>query len=340
MVNIRSEGVVLKKRPFEFESNGVLNPGCIEYEGVTHMFYRAVRDGNYSSVGYCQLNGKEIIKRLAHPIIVPEHEYEKHGVEDPRITKIGDTFYILYTAYDGYNARVALITTKNMIHFEKHGLISPQMTYADAEDIFNKTGVSEKYIFFESQIKEINGPGIMLWEKDAVLFPEKINGKFAMLHRILPGIQIAYFESFTDLNNKYWKKYLSELNKHVVLDPKYPHENRYIGSGCPPIKTGDGWLLIYHTVEITLTDRIYHASAALLDLEHPEKEISRLKQPLFSPDKTWEKKGVMNNVVFPTGAVVKGDDLYIYYGAADDCIGLKIVSISELLTELKSQIDR
>ena len=335
MVNVKNEGVVLKKRPFEFESGGVLNPGCIEHENLTHMFYRAVRDGNYSSVGYCQLNGKEIIKRLSYPIIVPEHDYEKHGVEDPRITKIGDTFYILYTAYDGLNARVALVTTKNMILFEKHGLISPQITYSEAEDIFNKTGVSERYVFFESQLKETNGEGIMLWEKDAVLFPEKINGKFAMLHRILPGIQIAYFDNFTDLDTTYWKKYLAELNKHVVLDPLYPHENRYIGSGCPPIKTKDGWLLIYHSVEVTLTQRIYHASAALLDLENPGKLLSRLKEPLFSPTEIWEKKGVIENVVFPTGAIVKGDDLYIYYGAADNCIGLKIVSISELLSELK-----
>lgn len=337
MVNVRDGGVVLRKRPFEFESNGVLNPGCIEHDGVTHMFYRAVRDGNYSSIGYCQLNGKEIIKRLGYPIIVPEHDYEKHGVEDPRITKIGDTFYILYTAYDGFNARVAYATSKNMLHFEKHGLISPQISYDEAEDIFNKTGVSEKYIFFESQLREINGDGIMLWEKDAVLFPEKINGKFAMLHRILPGIQIAYFENFSDLRIGYWKKYLSELNKHVVMDPKYPHENRYIGSGCPPIKTEIGWLLIYHTVEVTLTERIYHASAALLDLKNPGKVIARLQKPLFSPTETWEKKGVVNNVVFPTGAIQKNDDLYIYYGAADDCIGLKIVSISELLTELKNQ---
>ena len=102
MVNVRDGGVVLRKRPFEFESNGVLNPGCIEHDGATHMFYRAVRDGNYSSIGYCQLNGKEIIKRLGYPIIVPEHDYEKHGVEDPRITKIGDTFYILYMPFNSF----------------------------------------------------------------------------------------------------------------------------------------------------------------------------------------------------------------------------------------------
>lgn len=335
-MKIKSEGVILRKRPFEFESNGVLNPACIKDKGFTHMLYRAVRDGGYSSVGYCQIDGKKILKRLGYPIIVPEHDYEKGGIEDPRITKIGDTYYILYTAYDGFNARIAYATSKNMLHFEKHGLISPPMTYEDAENIFNKTGVSEKYIFFESQTRE-GRDKIMLWEKDAVLFPEKINGKFVMLHRILPGIQIAYFDDFSDLNLKYWKKYLSELNRHVVMDPKYPHENRYIGSGCPPIKTKDGWLLIYHAIELTLTEKIYHASAALLDLNNPGKVIARLKKPLFSPTEVWEKKGVVNNVVFPTGAVVKGDSLYIYYGAADDCIGLKIVSISELLLKLKSE---
>jgi predicted GH43/DUF377 family glycosyl hydrolase len=120
----------------------------------------------------------------------------------------------------------------------------------------------------------------------------------------------------------------------VVLSPKYPHEVSYIGSGCPPIETEDGWLLIYHGVHDTVNGYVYTACAALLDLDAPQLEIARLPYPLFFPEKEWELKGEVNNVCFPTGAVLFGDTLYIYYGAADERIATVSVSMSALLTEL------
>ena len=88
-------------------------------------------------------------------------------------------------------------------------------------------------------------------------------------------------------------------------------------------------------MEDTPLGKIYHASAALLDIKNPLKVVGRLTEPLFSPKNSWEKKGAVNNVVFPTGAVVKDGQLYIYYGAADKLIAAKYVDINELLTELK-----
>ena len=122
-----------------------------------------------------------------------------------------------------------------------------------------------------------------------------------------------------------------------ILDPKYGFEVNYIGGGCPPIETKEGWLLIYHGVCETTIGKTYHAAAALLDINNPRKVIARLEQPLFSPSQEWEKEGVVNHVVFPTGTALFGDDLYIYYGAADKHTAVAKVSLQELLNELKKQ---
>jgi predicted GH43/DUF377 family glycosyl hydrolase len=125
------------------------------------------------------------------------------------------------------------------------------------------------------------------------------------------------------------------LNDHILLTSKYEHEVSYIGGGCPPIETPDGWLFIYHGVRDTINGYIYSACAALLDLENPAIEIARLPYILFEPEYHWELRGEVDNVCFPTGAVVINDDLHIFYGAADEQIASVTISISELLTELK-----
>ena len=173
------------------------------------------------------------------------------------------------------------------------------------------------------------------------MFPKKINGKYAIIHRVLPGIQVLYFDNFEQLTQDYWRNYLANLKKYSVLEPKYSFENDYIGGGCVPIETEEGWLIIFHSVEVDIKKgRVYHASAALLDINDPTKVIGRLPYPLFSPENSWEKKGVINNVVFPTGVSVKGDKLLIYYGAADNVIGVRQVSCLELIREMKNEIKK
>jgi predicted GH43/DUF377 family glycosyl hydrolase len=114
----------------------------------------------------------------------------------------------------------------------------------------------------------------------------------------------------------------------------YDHESKYIGGGCPPIETSQGWLLIYHGVKETEKGFVYSACAALLDLDNPSKEIARLPYALFSPEYEWELNGEVNNVVFPTGTAVFGDTLFIYYGAADERIACASLSITALVEKL------
>ena len=337
MLKIKDEGIILEKTDLPFENKGVLNPACIEVNGVTHMFYRAINKQKISSIGYCQIVNNKVIKRLDRPILSPWYNYEKRGVEDPRIVFLDGLYYLFYTAFDGQNALVAYAISKDLINFSKKGLVSPKITYDEAEDIFRDSGVEKQYILFEQIYKKRRGHDVLLWEKDASLFPKKIRGKFALMHRILPGIQIMYFDGFPELTNEYWRKYLKELSHYIIIDPKYKFEDRNVGGGCPPIETPQGWLLIYHAVEKAKRGKVYHAGAALLDLNDPSKVLGRLTKPLFSPQEPWEKSGITKNVVFPTGAIVQGKKLYIYYGAADTVIAAKSVELKALLREIKTE---
>lgn len=342
MVTIEKQGILLSPTKLKFENNGVLNPGIYQENGDVHIFYRAVEDGNYSTIGYAKTNEHlDLIERKTSPLITRDFDYEKHGVEDARISKIEDTYYITYTAYDGINAMGALATSKDLKHFEKKGIITPPINYREYKhhlECCNQDKVNPKYYHFYNLFAEIglvDEQNRLLRDKDIVLFPRKINGKFVMLHRIWPGIQIVYFEDWKDLTKSFWDDCLEHLHKYIILDPKYPFEINYIGAGCPPIETKEGWLLIYHGVCEMHVGRCYHAAAALFDLNDPGKEISRLKEPLFSPTEEWELHGVVDHVVFPTGTALFGDDLYIYYGAADKHTAVAKVSLKELLNELK-----
>ena len=114
MIEVKKEGILLEKTNLEFENEGVLNPAVIRIGDRVHILYRAVQQGNHSTIGYCKLDGPlTVVERWNKPILVPSCEYESHGVEDARIVKIDDLFYLTYTGYDGINARGALALSKD-----------------------------------------------------------------------------------------------------------------------------------------------------------------------------------------------------------------------------------
>jgi len=339
MIHIQKHGVILEKTKNEFENEGVLNPAVILNDGMIHMFYRAVREGNHSTVGYCRLNTPfDIIFRMNEPLIFPDFEFESQGVEDPRIVKIEDTFYLTYTAYDGINALGAIATSIDMIHWVKKGIIVPQITYAKLK-LLTETNdrIDKKYLIYDEHKRSLQDGSeeALMWNKNLILFPRRIDGKFCFFHRIKPDIQILVaIDELSELTAEFWDKYMSNLNEHVVMKPFFAHEKDYIGGGCPPIETEDGWLIIYHGVHNSDVGYVYSACAALLDLKNPQIEIARLPYPLFYPEFPWELKGEVNNVCFPTGAIVLEEILYIYYGAADEHIACASVNINLLIEEL------
>lgn len=339
MISIKREGIILKKTELVFENEGVLNPAAIKKNNFVHLFYRAVSEGNYSTIGYCKLDGPlSIIQRDNQPILVPELEYESHGLEDPRIVAIEDVYYLTYTAFDGVNALGCLAISKDLIHFEKKGIIVPIITYAKFNELTNKEdSVNSKYFRYNQHngMVEEDGKKLLLWDKNVIFFPRKINGKFCFMHRIKPEIQIIVaVHSLKELTAEFYNDYFLHFDENILLTPKYDHESSYVGGGCPPIETEAGWLLIYHGVQDSVDGYVYSACAALLDLDNPQIEIARLPYPLFSPKKDWEVEGEVNNVCFPTGSAVFEDILYIYYGAADERIACASTSLSTLIKEL------
>lgn len=341
MIAVKKEGVVLTKTFLPFENEGVLNPAIMQEGNTVHMFYRAVRKGNHSTIGYCRFEGPlKLVERNDAPLLVPEFAYESHGIEDPRIVKIYDVYYLTFTCYDGVNASGALATSTDLRNFKRHGIIVAKVTFDEFKRHAECNGpLNEKYERFHSHknLKNIHDTTLLLWDKNVIFFPRRIDGKLFFLHRIRPDIQIAAINELADITAEYWQDQFLHLNDHILLSPNYEHEVSYIGGGCPPIETSSGWLLIYHGVHDTPLGYVYSACAALLDLKDPRKEIARLPYPLFQPDIEWELRGEVNNVVFPTGTALFENTLFIYYGAADEQIACASVNINELVQELLLQ---
>lgn len=338
MISVKKEGIILEKTNHGFESSGVLNPAVLYENGCVHLFYRAVSKDHYSSIGYCRLKTTVTIEsRMEIPLLYPQYNYEKKGMEDPRIVKIDDLYYLTYTAYDGINALGALATSRDLVTWEKRGLIVPQYSYEEFRFLAESKGeLNEKYFRFNGKyiVSKKLKKKVLVWDKNIILFPRRINGKLYFLHRIKPDIQIVCVEHLSELTHNFWDNFLLMFSDHILISSKYDHEVSYVGGGCPPIETEKGWLLIYHGVHDTVKGYVYSACAALLDLKDPTREIGRLPYPLFTPEHSYELHGNVNNVCFPSGALACEDTLYIYYGAADKHVACASVCLSELLKEL------
>lgn len=242
MLNVKKEGIILEKTSLDFENEGVLNPAAIKEGDFVHLFYRAVQKGNHSTIGYCLLKGPlHIDDRHYKPIMVPEFDYELQGLEDPRIVKIEDTYYLTYTGFDGVNALGCLATSTDLVTFEKKGILVPQISYEEFNEMAETNpNIDSKYFRYNQHdgILEKDGKKLLIWDKNVIFFPRKINGKFFFIHRIRPEIQILVsINALSDLTEAFWKNYFHTFNENVLLSPKYDHEISYIGGGCPPIET-------------------------------------------------------------------------------------------------------
>jgi predicted GH43/DUF377 family glycosyl hydrolase len=294
--------ILLPNEDTWWESKAVFNPAVL-YDGKkVHMLYRAV--GEYeryvSRVGYAFSQDGFNFKRTNAVVLGPNEGYEKYGTEDPRLIPIDNRVYISYVVLSDY------VTA---------GPINSSTALATTEDYYNHT-----------RLGIITSRG--LDNKDVVLFPEKINHEYLVLHRPRswigpkfgvdkPSIWIAEGNTPTS------------FDRHALLmKPERDWEALKIGSGPPPIKTKHGWLLIYHGVD---KDLVYRAGAALLDLNNPFEVIARTNNPILEPQKPYERVGDVNNVVFPTGACIIDRRLHVYYGGADKVCCLAVVELDPFL---------
>lgn len=289
----------------DFESRAVFNPAAIIIEGVTYILYRAMSMDNTSYVGLAiSEDGVSIKERINVPIYSPREDFEKKGVlpsgnsgcEDPRITRVGESLYMLYTAYNGINPpavamsniKVSDFIARNFSAWSKPRLISP---------------------------KTID-------DKDACILSEKFKHGYLVFHRIGNQICADYLPELDDDSDM--------LNRciEVIVPRPGMWDSRKVGIAAPPIKIDAGWLLLYHGVS---DDGVYRVGAALLDLNDPTIVLSRLVSPIFEPKESYEKNGQINNVVFPCGITLQNDTIYIYYGGGDSVVGVATCSLSSLL---------
>jgi predicted GH43/DUF377 family glycosyl hydrolase len=295
-----------------WEAWQTFNPGVILLDNKIHFLYRAIGADGVSRLGYAFSNdGFSIEERLPYPVY--EHRVNNtlgcsiyslcsggsfFGAEDPRLTRVEneDRIYMTYTACDN-GLRIGL-------------------TSIFVSDFLNKKWNWEKPYL-------ISPPGEV--HKNWVIFPEKINGKYAILHSLSPEILIAYRDSLDFGENKYIQScYNSNFKKNNGWD------NWIRGAGAPPIKTELGWLLFYHA----MTDGEFHkykVGAMILDYKNPEKILYKLNYPVLEPQEEFENNGFKPGVVYVTGAVVKDDMLLVYYGAADSYINVAYAPLSKFL---------
>jgi predicted GH43/DUF377 family glycosyl hydrolase len=282
----------------DFEAGGTFNPAAVEVDGKVYIFYRAVTKDNYSTWGLAvSKDGFKIDERSENPIYSPRADFEKHGCEDPRATLIGDRVYVFYTAYDGSTPKVAATS------ISKDDLLSRKWNW-EMPKIITYSAVSNK---------------------DACIFPEKIDGKYMIIHRMDDMICADFVETL-NFENEPVKSCIPIVRpRHGMWD------GAKTGLACPPIKTEKGWLFFYHGVSTTTHYRI---GVALLDLKDPTVVLSRSVFPIFEPTEVYEQKGIVPGVVFPCGVIQRKEKLYFYYGGADFVVGVATAKISELLETL------
>jgi predicted GH43/DUF377 family glycosyl hydrolase len=313
--------VISPKNDSHWESFTTFNPAAAYVDDKVHILYRAQGFDYISAVGYAaSKDGYNIDERLPHPVYNPHYNFEMNptshvnynfvsgggygGCEDPRITVLDDKLYMVYVAFDGWSPpRLAL-------------------TSILLNDFLNKRWNWTKPVL-------ISRPKIV--DKSGCLLPEKVRGKYVIFHRIFPNILIDYVD---DLNFDGKSKWLE--GKYSIKIRPDMWDSRKIGAGAPPLKTDDGWLLIYYGVDDKDASK-YHIGAMILDYEHPEKVLYRSNHPILEPSEDYENNGFKPGIAYPCGAVIIKDQLIVYYGGSDSVVCVATAPLKQFLTELKTQ---
>lgn len=310
--------ILLPREENHWEADATFNPAALYLDGRVHLIYRAMSRDGISSFGYAaSSNGTVFDERSDSPVYFPrkKFEFEKKGLknqkpfayesgsgwggcEDPRVVAIDDKIFMTYIAFNGYAPPGVALTSiskedflKKIWHWEEPKLISP--------------------------VGEI--------QKNWVIFPEKLNGKYAILHSISPTVTIDYFDSLEEAFT------IKSYHNNRSDDRRW--DNILRGVGAPPIRTDHGWLVLYHAMDRRDPNR-YKVGAMLLDLEDPRKIIHRCHQPILEPDAHYENNGFKSGVVYVCGSVIKDGKIFVYYGGADKFVCVASAPINEFLSSL------
>jgi predicted GH43/DUF377 family glycosyl hydrolase len=305
-----------------WELKATFNPAALYADGHVHLLYRAIGGDDMSTLGYAMSDdGVTIVGRpdapaFAHktkgtnPLVsAPRINYLSGGgcaggSEDPRLVMINEDgkIYLTYTAFDGWGSvRIALSSIAK-------------------DDFVNRRWRWSAPVF-------LSPPGEV--HKNWVLFPEKINGKFAILHSLSPKILIDYVDDLSEFEDDA-KNIKSHYSRFSNVDG---WDSWVRGAGPPPIKTKLGWLLLYHAMDVRDPNR-YKLGAMILDADDPTKVLYRSRIPVLEPEEWYENTGWKSGVIYSCGAVVKDGELYVYYGGADSVVCVAVADLDHFLDEL------
>jgi len=315
-----------------WESKAVFNPGALYEAGRVHLLYRAIGDSDISVLGYASSrDGFRIDERLDEPAYCPRESFEgAHllnpaagqpecppvpvrydddyvsggglgGCEDPRLTRIGDRVYLTYVAFNGY------------------GPPRSALSWIHIDDFLARNWRWQRPVL-------ISPPGVV--DKNACILPEKIGSRYVIFHRIYPDILIDFVDDLDFDGQTRWMKGEYRIRPRAAY-----WDSRKVGAGPPPMKTKDGWLLIYHSVGERDPGR-YKMGAMLLDLKDPTKVLARSRQPILEPEVWYENEGWKTGVIYPCGAVIIAGRLFVYYGGADKVACVASIELDELLEGL------
>ena len=299
----------------EWESEAVFNPCPAAGPKNIHLLYRAVSgprmvsgmELELSTIG-CAESSDGIHFGERRQFIKPEYDWEKYGCEDPRVTKLGGKYFIFYTAlstcpFCAEGIRIGVAVTRDFKKIDEKHPVTP----------FNS--------------------------KAMALFPEKIGGKIAAVLTANTDnppskIGLALFDNEQQIwSHEYWEGWYTFLNDHVI--PLQRTDRDQVEVGAPPLKTKFGWLLIYSYIKEYFSGRpVFGIESALLDLADPMKVIARTEQSLMVTQEAYEKYGRVPNVIFPSGAFIKGDTLFLYYGATDTVSAVATAKVSVILEQM------
>jgi len=274
-----------------WECYNVFNPSVIHHNGLFHMHYRAQGLDWISRIGYAMSTDGVHWNRLREPVLAPQGDLEARGVEDPRVTAIDGNFIMAYTAYGastvgGFNITPMFARSQNLVDWERLGPL------VRGED-----------------------------NKDHLLFPSRIRGRYVALHRRPPQVWLAESDDL-----RAWPG--ERMRPIFGPRPESHWDNNRVGSNGVPIDTEAGWLMLYHGYDQA---HVYRFGVCLLDRDDPSRVLHRPRDPIFEPEELWELRGDVPNVVFSCANPVMKGQVYVYYGGADHVIGLATTSLDELL---------
>jgi predicted GH43/DUF377 family glycosyl hydrolase len=284
-----SEAPIVSPAPDSFESAGTFNPAVIKRGSSLVMLYRAQDSSGTSRLGYAESADGIHFTRMSRPVLSPETDYEKDGgVEDPRLVKIAGIYYLTYTGYNKKDAQLCLAKSEDLRHWERLGVILPAY-----------------------QGKWNRG-----WTKSGAIVSEKIAGKYWMywLGTAADKTDQMAVSSSNDL--LHWTE---ELDVPVLPRRPGKFDSRVVEPGPPPILTPNEIVLIYNGADDGL---VYRTGIAVFDRNDPRKVLYRSDEPVFAPQRDWEKIGQVPNVVFVEGMVKRGSEWLFYYGGADKYVGV------------------